>query len=125
MARARFDPAAAWLALDDDQRTRIGEAALLLQLASEAQALSWDEPNPTPERLRADRRWEHAELMAWDRLEAAVPIDADLFPDGPDLAALGVRACRQCGCTDEHGCGDGCWWVAPNLCSSCAEPRNG
>ncbi len=29
--------------------------------------------------------------------------------------------CRVCGCTDEHGCPDGCFWVQDDLCSSCIE----
>ena len=28
--------------------------------------------------------------------------------------------CRLCGCTDSWGCDEGCWWVEPDLCSSCA-----
>ena len=27
--------------------------------------------------------------------------------------------CRDCGCTDEHACLGGCYWVEPNLCSAC------
>lgn len=30
-----------------------------------------------------------------------------------------MRACRSCGCTDEHACSDGCSWAEPDLCSSC------
>lgn len=37
----------------------------------------------------------------------------------PDLNELGIRMCTACGCTDDHGCRDGCWWVGPTLCSSC------
>lgn len=29
------------------------------------------------------------------------------------------RACRACGCTDERGCAEGCWWIESDLCSSC------
>lgn len=29
------------------------------------------------------------------------------------------RACRVCGCTDAHGCANGCWWVELDLCSNC------
>lgn len=29
--------------------------------------------------------------------------------------------CKICGCTDELACVGGCYWVAPNLCSKCAE----
>lgn len=29
-------------------------------------------------------------------------------------------ACKKCGCTDDAACEGGCSWVAPGLCSSCA-----
>lgn len=29
------------------------------------------------------------------------------------------RRCRVCGCTDEFGCPEGCWWVEDDLCSRC------
>lgn len=28
--------------------------------------------------------------------------------------------CRECGCTDDYGCPEGCSWVEPDLCSACA-----
>ncbi len=31
-----------------------------------------------------------------------------------------TQRCRKCGCTELAACGDGCWWVEPDLCSSCA-----
>lgn len=31
-----------------------------------------------------------------------------------------VPRCRICGCTDDHACYGGCYWVEPDLCSSCA-----
>jgi len=34
----------------------------------------------------------------------------------------GQSVCRACGCSGEHGCPDGCYWVDPatrRLCSSC------
>ena len=31
------------------------------------------------------------------------------------------RKCRICGCTDEHGCVGGCYWIEEDLCSKCAE----
>jgi|GEM_PF-6058338 len=31
-----------------------------------------------------------------------------------------VRVCRVCGCTDEWGCEEGCFWMESDLCSSCA-----
>jgi hypothetical protein len=30
------------------------------------------------------------------------------------------RRCRFCGCTDDRACRGGCWWVEPDLCSTCA-----
>lgn len=29
--------------------------------------------------------------------------------------------CQHCGCTDEQPCPGGCYWVAPNICSDCAQ----
>ncbi len=31
------------------------------------------------------------------------------------------RTCRVCGCTDEHGCENGCFWVQDDLCSNCGD----
>lgn len=35
------------------------------------------------------------------------------------------RACRGCGCTDDHACvdlsGQPCFWVEPDLCSECSD----
>lgn len=30
-----------------------------------------------------------------------------------------VPTCRICGCTDDHACPGGCYWVEPDLCSAC------
>jgi hypothetical protein len=27
--------------------------------------------------------------------------------------------CRVCGCTQEHACDGGCWWVRGDICSVC------
>lgn len=123
-ALPRFDPRAAWAALCDDQRRAIGEACLLQQVAIEAQVLAADAHDGRfpPEAIAAVRRWERAEHEATRLLADAIPIDADLY-DAPDLAALGIRACRKCGCTTESGCAGGCWWVEADLCSGCAPPR--
>lgn len=29
------------------------------------------------------------------------------------------RKCRICGCTDEHSCVGGCFWIGLDLCSKC------
>jgi hypothetical protein len=36
-----------------------------------------------------------------------------------DLLVSG-RRCRHCGCTDDHACPGGCYWVEDDLCSECA-----
>lgn len=68
-----------------------------------------------------------------------MPVPADLLFDdlGPfveqvgasesnDLEALPFsdkfeRTCRVCGCTDAHGCPNGCFWVDDDLCSNCGD----
>lgn len=32
-----------------------------------------------------------------------------------------MDVCALCGCTDEQACPGGCSWVAPGLCSRCAD----
>lgn len=39
--------------------------------------------------------------------------------DGEEAPAEAMRTCRGCGCTDEWGCDNGCWWVEADLCSNC------
>lgn len=43
-------------------------------------------------------------------------------------AALPVRACRRCGCTDDQACFDNdlgaCFWVEEDLCSHCLIHRS-
>lgn len=36
--------------------------------------------------------------------------------------AYGLPACRGCGCTQHAACDQGCWWIEPDLCSTCADP---
>lgn len=35
------------------------------------------------------------------------------------LTKTEVRVCRVCGCTQDLGCRGGCYWIRPDLCSSC------
>jgi hypothetical protein len=37
--------------------------------------------------------------------------------------AYGLPACRECGCTEHAACNDGCGWIEPELCSTCADPH--
>lgn len=41
------------------------------------------------------------------------------YSRGEDPAGGGT--CRACGCTDDHACEGGCFWVEDDLCSQCAE----
>lgn len=43
------------------------------------------------------------------------PADQSAPPGKPEAR------CRLCGCTDNHACPGGCWWVEPDLCSACHE----
>jgi hypothetical protein len=36
-----------------------------------------------------------------------------------------LEECVICGCTDDRACEGGCHWVAPGLCSSCADKIEG
>lgn len=31
------------------------------------------------------------------------------------------QSCRECGCTQNNACPNGCWWVEEDLCSDCRE----
>lgn len=35
----------------------------------------------------------------------------------------GTWQCSICGCTENHACDVGCYWVKDNLCSQCASPE--
>jgi len=63
-----------------------------------------------------------------------MPIPAELVFDGlgPFVEQVGdaddddlpfsdkfERTCRVCGCTDAHGCANGCFWVEDDLCRNC------
>jgi ParB/RepB/Spo0J family partition protein len=40
---------------------------------------------------------------------------------GDVCEASALQMCRQCGCTDDYGCEEGCSWVEEDLCSVCAD----
>jgi hypothetical protein len=106
-ANPRFNARAFWSELPAEMQCKIGESALLLAMAMRARL--------------DDSRWLHARDEAVVRLGGLLR-DAPQCPEGPDLAALGIRACRVCGCTDLSGCRVACSWVAADLCSACARP---
>jgi hypothetical protein len=53
-------------------------------------------------------------IRAWAYLPDPNECMADCYPD---------RACRVCGCTQDHGCEGGCSWVEWDLCSKCPAGR--
>lgn len=109
-----FDVRAVWDALTDAQRTEIGVSAIILALGAMAMDRHLD-----PFDL-----WDTAVCEGQDKLEAAVVahvIAGSTTLPRPDLAAIGVRSCERCGCTDDRACIGGCFWVAPNLCSACVK----
>ena len=114
MSSGRFNPRAYWEALSPHQQRAVGEAALLIALF-EAEHY----PSDT-----VTARCAHAMDEAC-RILSTVIGDASVWPEGPDLAVLGIAACRVCGCTEYSACPDGCSWVADDLCSACAPPDIG
>lgn len=68
----------------------------------------------TPAELAEAARWAEAILFGMEDL-----------PERPAwLAGHDCRRCRRCGCTDAHGCPEGCSWAAADLCSLCVAPRS-
>lgn len=108
--QALFDAKAAWSTLTEAQRESIGIAAII-QAIGEAGDYSGRGP------AFAAAAIEGAGALS-DACEDALG-DLDELPR-PNLAAIDVRACRGCGCTEDAGCVEGCHWVEPDLCSSCS-----
>lgn len=47
------------------------------------------------------------------------PHEMELEAVAEQLELVETRTCRDCGCTDESGCLEGCSWVEADLCSAC------
>lgn len=107
----RLDVSAAWDSLTFGQQRTIGLAAIVHVLGAEG-ALAG-----------GGLAYQAAAIEGLEALERAV---GESLPDAlatwrcPDVAAIGVTACRVCGCTDAVACDGGCGWTEPDLCSSCA-----
>lgn len=60
------------------------------------------------------------------RFDPLEPVDLDEWHEAfratreGDVAA-GGRQCRECHCTDNAACPEGCSWTELDLCSACAE----
>jgi hypothetical protein len=118
-ADPRFDPVRTWQRYEATDQQLIGAAAIVLAIAEEA-AHELEDP-------RLLSHWAHAgeEAQRILRLAAASKpgASAGYYPEGPNLAPLGIRQCRVCGCTDFSGCEGGCHWVDATLCSVCLRAR--
>ena len=112
-AAGRFNPRAYWEMLSPTQQRAFGEALLLHWIANQQATTA------VPDKIY--QRWMHASTEAAHRLTGMLPHMAIAFPEGPDLWALEIRACRACGCTEISACEGGCSWVGPELCSACAQ----
>jgi len=114
---ALIDPVAAWRSLAPEQQQQLGVAAIIHLLGLHGVNVG----------LEPRAGFQAAEFAG---REALIYGAAELLPGAfdpphrPDLSALGIVTCRVCGCTDHVGCGDGCWWVEPGLCSACAPSRD-
>ncbi len=112
-----FDLQAAWRGLTPELQERIGMAAIALEIT-----LAQDE------RTRGvgyQPGFMAAQNEAHDQITMAIG-DAGLIAEDeavdlavPDLRVFGVRQCRECGCTDQFGCDEGCGWAEQDLCTSC------
>ncbi|MFG1187802.1 MULTISPECIES: hypothetical protein [Xanthobacter] len=109
------EPAAIWAALPPEVQQQIGIAAITMTLGRLGQTAG----------LIPDHGYAAAEIEAMQVIQQHLEQHApEAFSNGearlPRLSALGIRACRHCGCTDAIGCPEGCTWIAEEVCSSCA-----
>jgi hypothetical protein len=115
MPQSSFDITAVWDALTPEQQRRFGLGGLLHAYAVNAPYFA-----PVDERFQ-NIALGAAETQAQNMLGQAVAA-LPLFKSPlarPDLTVFGVAQCRECGCTDDHACPEGCHWVKPDLCSNC------
>ncbi|TIL36192.1 hypothetical protein [Mesorhizobium sp.] len=117
----RFHGAVVWAGLHPDHQAEIGAVALELISAWWMQEQSAD--RSTDPLFRAA---EAADYLLINELRQAV-VDAVPMADfnaadgNPKMPSRLGQFCRKCGCTQEDGCANGCWWVEDDLCSSCAK----
>jgi len=113
----RLDPAEAWARLDPEVQKRIGAAAIAATMGAIGMDMG----------IYPRQGFAAANLMAVDVLDRAVcehvlPGDPERHRLAlPDLWALGIQTCRECGCVEDCACPEGCGWVEDDLCSACAD----
>lgn len=70
--------------------------------------------------------WNYETQVLW---ACSTPEDSEICPQCLPLptaqGTAAMRRCRKCGCTDEYGCAEGCYWVAEDLCSACVSDEEG
>lgn len=117
----RFDGAAAWADLSADQQEIIGALALDLLCAQHAVDVETDRtPLEQTPHARAAAAAEHVALATL--LNFQVRSLPDLF-EAPDesvrIPLIVGPICRECGCTEQDACPEGCGWAEPDLCTAC------
>lgn len=124
----RFDGLALWRTIPVEVREQLGAVMIewgFATLACEAIADAGMEP--------ADGIIPRAMAAASTQLELALlgalgeHLPAVVYSEGDQVNRLPIpsligQVCHVCGCTDQDGCGMGCSWVGPDLCSACVEP---
>ena len=58
-----------------------------------------------------------------DRLRREIAQHLLVEPTAPLVPSLLGQVCVKCGCSDEDACVPPCSWAAPNICSSCYQPK--
>lgn len=126
MAIPRFSGTSAWSALSLEEQAQIGATALELIVAIRAMQATEDPDRPEEPTSNPVNRAAHASsamcITTIDRLAtAALPVLMSF--DDPPVPSIVGDVCEGCGCTDEDACDDGCAWLRPGRCTSCAPGR--
>ncbi len=119
----RFDGAAVWLTLSEEQKAGIGAMTLELLAAWYAIETTLDPHDPDQPLHRAAEGAEDLLIEGLrERLVEAVPRNLLEDIEGePRLPSILGAVCRSCGCTDNNACFPACSWVEPDLCSACTQ----
>ena len=122
-----FDLAAGWAALSPDIQAKFGMAALAIGLGELAGSLIENDELTDQEMARITAGGGFYDIgIREGRNRAAVLVDVYVV-DGtpsrlqpPDLAAIEVRQCHGCGCTEANGPRGGTTWAGALVCTACA-----
>jgi hypothetical protein len=117
-----LDPFAAWRALPPDVQQRLGAAAVAVAVANLGLNIAIELADPAAHRPRVAAFSESLSLIYELVTINLLAGDDTTMPPRPDLRPLGIRQCRDCGCTDDYACDGGCHWVQDDLCSACVRP---